>query len=172
VAILGDHGEELMQDGFFGHLANARDAELHVPLILWGPGGLPRGRRVAQITQLIDLTPTVLDYALGAAGSGSSSTLDGRSLRPLIEDAGSGAERAAEAYAEGACDMVTVRTPQARLVCRRSSRQPVPALNATDFRYLRIVDGKERDAGVEGTEAQGLRNRLEEWVRRVTAKHP
>lgn len=53
--------------------------QLHVPLIVCGPGVQQKGR-VAELVRTVDLVPTLFDYA-GVEGP----KMDGRTLRPLIE---------------------------------------------------------------------------------------
>lgn len=62
VVLIGDHGEQLLEKGFLGHGWDFDDRELHVPLIMWGPGGLPAGLRVHQVVELVDLFPTLCDF--------------------------------------------------------------------------------------------------------------
>ncbi|MDH0095475.1 sulfatase-like hydrolase/transferase [Ectopseudomonas hydrolytica] len=73
IVITGDHGEEFMDNGRWGHNSTFVDAQLRVPLVLWVPG------REAQRTKLrtshVDLLPTLLpllgvnnpahDYSIG-----------------------------------------------------------------------------------------------------------
>ena len=80
VALTSDHGEDLGEDGFYGH-GSLRDQVLLVPLILETPGGRGAGRTIAQQVRSIDLVPTLLDLA----GLEVPAELDGVSLRRLIE---------------------------------------------------------------------------------------
>jgi arylsulfatase A-like enzyme len=60
VVLLSDHGEAHWQHGTQGHGYTSHREELHVPLILRGPG-VPVGRRVDVIASLVDVAPTILD---------------------------------------------------------------------------------------------------------------
>jgi choline-sulfatase len=71
---LGDHGEE--EHGLFIY-----NEGIHVPLIVKPASGGGAGRRVADVVQLADITPTVLDL-VNAPQPGN---LRGRSLKPLTE---------------------------------------------------------------------------------------
>jgi len=82
VAVVADHGEEFLEHGHIKHCRTLHRTEVHTPLVLRLPG-LPGGRRIAAPVENLDLVPTVLDY-LGAEEL--ELRLDGRSLRPLIED--------------------------------------------------------------------------------------
>ena len=59
------------------------EPSIRVPLIMRGPG-VPRGRRLEQPVANIDLAPTIVDVAKAPTGR----TFDGRSLLPLLSDAG------------------------------------------------------------------------------------
>src|SRR5262249_51366177 len=76
VAVVADHGEGLGQHHWLEHAAHLYDERVHVPLILWAPGILPAGRRVATPVTLADVAPTLLELA----GLEAPSPIDGRSL--------------------------------------------------------------------------------------------
>jgi len=70
IVILGDHGEELGEDGVFNHRLSLSAEVLHVPLIIRPPGGKAGGQRIDTPVSLLDLMPTLLDImgAKPAAG--------------------------------------------------------------------------------------------------------
>jgi len=74
--ITADHGEQMIDGNtsFFSHGFDVRDAVVHIPLILRGPG--LRARRESQPVSICDITPTVL----AAAGADCPAGLDGRCL--------------------------------------------------------------------------------------------
>lgn len=78
VIFTADHGEMLGDHGLFQKSVPYEPA-MRIPLIVNGPGVAP-GVTDA-LTELVDVTATIVDYA-GAASSES----DGRSLRPILED--------------------------------------------------------------------------------------
>ena len=94
VAITSDHGEGL-EDGKSRHgWAFHRvlyEEQLHVPLILRGPGIAPGGR-VDDLVRTIDIAPTLYDYA-----GVDAPTVDGRTMRVLLEGR---ADTARVAYAD------------------------------------------------------------------------
>ena len=73
VVITGDHGEEFMEKGRWGHNSTFVDEQLRVPLVLWIPGRA--AHRESLRTSHLDLLPTLLpllgvqnpshDYAVG-----------------------------------------------------------------------------------------------------------
>jgi arylsulfatase A-like enzyme len=79
VIVTADHGEEFLEHGGLMHSRQLYDELLHVPLLVQGPG-LPAGRRVDATVSLLDVAPTVLDWA----GVAPTERLDGRSLLPLL----------------------------------------------------------------------------------------
>ncbi len=79
IAVCGDHGEELFERGTWHHSWNQLHREgIEVPLILRIPGNPPQ--TVLEPSGLLDLVPTLLDYA----GIAPPPSMMGRSLRPLI----------------------------------------------------------------------------------------
>ena len=78
IIVLADHGEQLGEDGLFGHCCGAEDEETHVPLIIAGPGLKPR--REAGIVELIDVLPTITDLVQAVTPTGAH----GRSLAPAL----------------------------------------------------------------------------------------
>ena len=76
VIVTADHGEGLGQHEWLEHAVHLYDEQLHVPLIVHGPGRVRPGRRVATPVALADVAPTLLEL-LGIA---SDAPADGRSL--------------------------------------------------------------------------------------------
>ncbi|MGH8670613.1 MAG: sulfatase-like hydrolase/transferase [Burkholderiales bacterium] len=73
VVMVGDHGEEFMENGYWGHNSTFSDPQVRTPLVLWIPA-LP-GNRHDKITSHVDIIPTLMpllgvqnpesDYTLG-----------------------------------------------------------------------------------------------------------
>jgi arylsulfatase A-like enzyme len=80
LVIVSDHGEAFGEHGALQHGTAAHQEQLHVPLILRGPG-IPPARRIDDPASLVDVAPTVFDL-LGLPPLASP---DGRSLRPLLD---------------------------------------------------------------------------------------
>lgn len=63
VVLLGDHGEALGEHGEVTHGYYVYDSTLHVPLILSYPSLVPAGKVVDATVRLIDVAPTILEFA-------------------------------------------------------------------------------------------------------------
>jgi len=95
IILTADHGEALDEHGYWDHGFSAHHTDLHVPLILRWSGKLPRGTRIADLTRLIDLLPTLREqFDLQPLV-----TIQGVSLVPIL--AGDDRSDAITAYAEG-----------------------------------------------------------------------
>lgn len=77
VLVTGDHGEEFLENGYFGHTSNFTAEQVAVPLLLRGPGIEPG--RVSAPTAHVDVAPTLLEL-LGADRSDRPLWTVGRSL--------------------------------------------------------------------------------------------
>jgi arylsulfatase A-like enzyme len=80
IVLLSDHGEAFGEHGLVGHGFGGQQEQLHIPLLLRGPG-IPAGRRVAVPSSITDVVPTLLDL-LGLPPIDA----DGRSLRAALSD--------------------------------------------------------------------------------------
>ncbi len=104
VVYTADHGEMLGEHGLWWK-CNFYEPSVRVPLILRLPGRIPAGQRRGQICSLVDLVPTVLEYAGipgGAVEAGAEQGLDGDSLTSVLErpESPAGAAWKDEAFAE------------------------------------------------------------------------
>ncbi len=61
VVVTSDHGEALGEHDESTHSYFVYDSTMRVPLILWGPPDLPRGRRIGALVRTADIAPTILD---------------------------------------------------------------------------------------------------------------
>ena len=97
VLVTSDHGEQLLEHGFFGHANSGYDVGLHVPLVVFDPAEDGIGRRVSRPVSLIDVLPTLLERA----GMPVPEQVQGRSLWPFSRAAGSPVTDARPIYSEG-----------------------------------------------------------------------
>jgi arylsulfatase A-like enzyme len=81
VIITADHGEGLGEHGHPYHSTDLYNSQIHVPLVVAGPGIKPG--RVTETVSLTDLTPTVLELAGFVPPTGPS--IDGRSFADLAQ---------------------------------------------------------------------------------------
>lgn len=65
VVVAGDHGEAFGEHGELGHQIFCYEENLRVPLIFWDNSTQLKPKRIGQKVNLVDITPTILDY-LGA----------------------------------------------------------------------------------------------------------
>jgi iduronate 2-sulfatase len=81
VIIWGDHGWKLGEHNSWGKMTNY-DIDTHVPLIIRAPGVGEVGVKTEQLTELVDIFPTLCDLA----GIEVADYLQGTSMTPLMQD--------------------------------------------------------------------------------------
>jgi arylsulfatase A-like enzyme len=81
VIITSDHGESLGEHGLLQHSASLYLQEIHVPLIIWGPGLVPAGTVIDSPVSLVGLPVTIMELLHANDG-----TFPGRSLTMLFEE--------------------------------------------------------------------------------------
>jgi arylsulfatase A-like enzyme len=89
VVVTSDHGEEFLDHGEKLHGRTLFEEVVHVPLILWARGGLPRGKAIATPVSLADVAPTILELL----GLPALRNPDGVSLVPLLESRANAPDR-------------------------------------------------------------------------------
>jgi membrane-anchored protein YejM (alkaline phosphatase superfamily) len=82
IVITGDHGEEFMEKGRWGHNSTFVDEQLRVPLVLWVPGRA--AHREALATSHVDLLPTLLPL-LGVQNPGSDYSIGQGLFEPTAD---------------------------------------------------------------------------------------
>jgi len=82
IAITSDHGEEFFEHGSIGHKRSLHRELLHVPLIIYIPGG--NHKRINASVSLVDVMPTLMQLL----GLQPPQDIDGVSLLPLIDGQG------------------------------------------------------------------------------------
>lgn len=111
VVVMADHGEQLGEYGIYGHCCEMNDEETHVPLLVRAPHGAGGGVAVHTRVELVDILPTVLEWAGLKAPAG----VRGHSLVPALS--GQPVEGHPFAFTEGRqyMRMVSVRGDAGRL---------------------------------------------------------
>lgn len=79
--VLGDHGENIGEHGFFGHQYNLHETVVHVPLVITG-GSFSDGGRHEEFVQLLDLVPTLCEET-GISAPELIGQAQGGSFHPL-----------------------------------------------------------------------------------------
>jgi len=82
VVFWSDHGYQLGEKGKWSKAGSLWEQGTRVPFIVHDPRARGNGTRSPRVVELVDLYPTVADLAGLAVPSG----LDGRSLKPLLDD--------------------------------------------------------------------------------------
>lgn len=80
IVFTSDHGEALWDHNLVYKFASHYESVVGVPFVAAGPGVAAQGVR-ASLVELIDLGPTLLDYA----GVEPDTRMDGRTMRPVLE---------------------------------------------------------------------------------------
>lgn len=100
VVFTSDHGDFMAHHGMVRKGMYLYDDLLHVPFIIYAPGAYRKGKVVDNLSQGIDLFPTLIDLT----GGSPRSDLPGRSLKPILEkpviDPGDFAIYASAAYSD------------------------------------------------------------------------
>jgi arylsulfatase A-like enzyme len=88
VIVAADHGEGLLDHAWIGHNVQLYEESARVPLIVrFPPGAGVPARRVAALSDLLDVAPTIADLLGVRDAAGSDRSFAGRSLLPVIEGA-------------------------------------------------------------------------------------
>ncbi len=83
IVVTGDHGEEFMEKGRFGHHSTFSEEQIRTPLVLWIPGQAPRA--IDDTSSHLDLPATVL-HVLGAVNDPADYSLGIDLLGPTRRD--------------------------------------------------------------------------------------
>ncbi|MAB79138.1 MAG: hypothetical protein CMJ89_07265 [Planctomycetes bacterium] len=81
VVLSGDHGEEFLEHGNYGHGHAIWNELTHVPLVLWAPDLEPQ--RIPHQMRLMDVFPTLLELA--GIGDRTPPHIQGKTLAPFFE---------------------------------------------------------------------------------------
>ena len=83
LVITSDHGESLTEHGIYFDHHGLYDVNIHVPLIIYYPNKIPKGKKINALIQHTDIVPTILDL-LDFDYKGFD--FDGESLIPFLNN--------------------------------------------------------------------------------------
>ena len=162
VAIVGDHGEGLGEHDEKSHSVLIYNSTLHVPMLIYKPGLVPVGRVVPDLTSIIDLAPTLLDYL------GISDRLGrGASLRSLME----GKETEEDRVAYGESLYPSLNLGWSALKGLESERYRFILAPTLELYDLESDPGEKKNlAATRGEIVKGMTSRLEELLENMGAE--
>ena len=133
VILTSDHGENHGEHGLIGHGRSLYDQEVHVPLLVFLPGGAHAGEVVADPVSLRDIPATAVDLL----GLSDGSPFPGSSLARCWESPGGSAE-------VPVLTEVLLRDQISKNPNRPPAwRGPMYSIVAEDQTYIRNADGQE-----------------------------
>ena len=159
IVLNSDHGETLYEHACFFDHHGLYDSNLHVPLIIRYPSGVPAGKRISGYNQHKDLMPTLLELA----GIECDIDFDGRSLMGMVRD--EVASHESEIYITECTWMRKHgwRTPQWKLIQALEPdfhfKPPVELYNLVED-SLETVDVADAHPDV----VESLTGRMESWI--------
>ncbi len=160
VAVTSDHGEGLGEHDESTHSFLVYDTTMRVPLVLWGPPDLPRGRSVEALARTIDVAPTLLHWA----GLPSLPGAQGQPLQELIEGEGGDGRTA---YGESIEPRAAFGASVLRFV-RRGPWKFIHKPNPELYDVRRDPEERNNRAAAEPERVTMLRDRLAAMLREPT----
>ena len=153
IIITSDHGEAFREHGKLDHCHKPYIEEVHVPLIMKGPG-IPGNRTYDNYVQLIDIVPTILEIL----NIPQRKEMQGRSILPLMNNCE--IEERFTTYSWGGSG------PQGPVSLRTRQWTYIMKHNGLDELYDRINDPKEQNNIIEKRPliAQKLKEELEDFI--------
>lgn len=132
LVITADHGDEFGEHGYLGHGETLHAGALRVPMLFWSPRLLPVPRKVEQVVSLLDLAPTIAEFAgLPNAYAATSA----RSLASLARGEAS-ADADGFAFSELRATMASCR-PEERTSRFQACETDIWAVRKGPFTYVR-----------------------------------
>jgi arylsulfatase A-like enzyme len=165
VVVTADHGEGLLDHGFWRHGVDVHEEAVRIPLVVRWPGVVAAGRRSDAPVELVDLAPTLLDL-LGV--DHSPEHFEGRSLAAYLRGEGElDADDPVFLYRRN-YDPTVVKDEQLageQHGVRRGHWKLIDRSQGDDALYDLARDPGERDNRIdaEPERAAALRRLLDEW---------
>ncbi|MBA7465098.1 2,3-bisphosphoglycerate-independent phosphoglycerate mutase [subsurface metagenome] len=157
IIVTADHGEAFKEHGKLAHCHKPYIEEIHVPLIMRGPG-IPKNRIYENFVQHIDIVPTILEIL----NIPQRKEMQGKSLLPLMNNCE--IEKDFKTYSFGQdrnkpqqSFSMSIRTKEWTYIMNQ---------NGPDELYDRINDPKEQNNIIEKRPliAQKLKKELEDFI--------
>ena len=112
IVFASDHGYHLHDHGLWQKMSLFENSA-RIPLIISAPGAEHNGKKSPALSELVDIYPTIADFA----GLPAPDYLDGKSLRPILEGKSSSVkETAFTQVRRGQFDGYSVRTDRYRFI--------------------------------------------------------
>lgn len=171
--VLGDHGENIGEYGFFGHQYNLHETLVHVPLVITG-GAFLDGGQCEEFVQLLDLVPTLLEET-GISAPELANQAQGQSVHPQSTIPPREAVYAEHIQPQPSVDSLEARFGELPTRVRAFDRS-LRSVRTDEAAYIRGSDGSQwLYLDVEGTEhhdhidqrsvlARRLDTRLDRWL--------
>jgi arylsulfatase A-like enzyme len=165
--ITSDHGENLGDHQLMDHQYCLYDTLLRVPLIVCFPPEFPRGTRIAEQVQTLDLFPTLLQLA-GIRDDDAWGQVQGQSLFPA--DVTGQTERSLVAeYLEPQPPVSVLRAKYPTVDVARFDRT-LRAIRTEHYKYIWASDGKNELYDLHADPHEG-RNLIAEQAERAATLH-
>lgn len=162
VVVTADHGESLGEHGRTFCHGSLYETDLHVPMVMWGPGRVPAGARVTANTSHVDVLPSLLEHA----GLPVPAGLHGASLRGVTTTRPAGAAPVSAVVGRGDNLRWAVRTGDTKVVLDSAGQLTAAYDLATDPGELRAT------LGAASKEARALVKTFQTWLATGTWKPP
>jgi arylsulfatase A-like enzyme len=117
IIVTSDHGDEFWEHGSVGHAHTLYEELVHVPFIVRYPPLFPKGARVKEGVDTVDIFPTILD----ALGADIPASVQGTSALPLAHGVGAGYPRASIATRSGL--VYAVRVDRYKMILKRQGHR-------------------------------------------------
>jgi len=165
LVITSDHGEGLGDHGSPYHSSDLYDTQVHVPLVVVGPGITPH--RVAETVSLTDLAPTLLDLA--GFLPPRMPDMDGRSIADLVTGARVPDGDGGYAFAAMIQDRSTSESARAVV---RGRWKLIDGPRGVELYDVRADPGEVRDVAGAEPQVRGELQRLMEQRAAIDARPP
>jgi arylsulfatase A-like enzyme len=152
IVIASDHGEAFLEHGREGHARNLYGEVTEVPFIVVPPFILEEGIVVDELVSNLDIWPTILDMV----GMPPLPGADGRSLVPLILDAGGVAQDGSESLSRPAFAQLDRRWGQPK-----AEPDPIVSVTHGHWRMHKPLKGDDGAAYFDLAADPDEQNRLE-----------